>query len=112
MVLQEILAHAALNDIEMLVGIYKPTERNKMVEEHYRQLGFEQMAAESDGSTRWNLAVRNASIRGAPMRVRSIGFELLDGTRRWNSVPEAGTSFPKLSPASTAPIQLGDLRRS
>ena len=75
MVLKEVLRHAALNGIERLVGIYKPTERNKMVEEHYPQLGFEQIAAEPDGSTRWELEVRNASVKDAPMQVRSIGFE-------------------------------------
>ena len=77
MVLQEVLSHAALNGIEALVGVYKPTERNKMVEAHYPQLGFEQIAVEPDGSTRWKLEVRNASVQGSPMQVKSIGFDLI-----------------------------------
>ena len=76
-VLQEVLRHAALNGIERLVGIYRPTERNKMVEEHYSQLGFEQISAGPGGSTKWGLEVRNTSARSVPMRVRSNGFELI-----------------------------------
>lgn len=76
-VLQEVLRHAALNGIERLVGIYRPTERNKMVEEHYSQLGFEQISAGPGGSTKWGLEVRNTSARSFPMRVRSNGFELI-----------------------------------
>jgi FkbH-like protein len=93
MVLQELLRHAALNGIERLVGIYKPTERNKMVEEHYPHLGFEQVAAEPDGSTRWELQVRNASPQSAPMQVRSIGFELVEPSGRWASVPGPYSGF-------------------
>jgi len=76
-VLQEVLRHAALNGIERLVGIYRPTERNKMVEEHYSQLGFEQISVEPDGTTKWELEVRNTSVWSVPMRVRSNGFELI-----------------------------------
>lgn len=76
-VLQEVLRHAALNGIERLVGIYRPTERNKIVEEHYSQLGFEQLSVEPDGTTKWELEVRNTSVRIVPMRVRSNGFELI-----------------------------------
>jgi FkbH-like protein len=77
MVLKEILRHAARRGIETLVGIYRPSERNRMVEQHYPALGFEPISAEPDGSTRWQLGVRNASVQGPPMQVRSMGFPRL-----------------------------------
>jgi len=78
MVLQEILRHAVLNGIERLIGVYKPTERNKMVEDHYPKLGFRPLVAELDGSTVWELQVMDAQIEGAPMRVRSLGFHMVE----------------------------------
>jgi FkbH-like protein len=77
MVLLELLRHAELNGIEKLIGIYKPSEKNKMVEEHYPNLGFVNIAADRDGSTIWELEVKNANIQGSPMKVRSLGFELV-----------------------------------
>jgi FkbH-like protein len=74
-VLQEVLKHAELNGIRTLIGVYKPTERNQMVEEHYRLLGFESTSGSQDGSTTWLLQVQNAKVKGAAMLVRSIGFE-------------------------------------
>ena len=38
-----------------IVGIYRPTDRNEMVREHYRKLGFGQMNVEDDSSTSWLL---------------------------------------------------------
>lgn len=75
MVLQELLRRAEFDGIEKLIGVYKPSERNKMVEDHYRLLGFEQVSSGADGLTTWELQVRDAEVKGAPMLVRSIGFE-------------------------------------
>jgi FkbH-like protein len=77
MVLIELLRHAELNGIQKLIGVYKPTEKNKMVEEHYPNLGFVKVAADPDGSTTWELEVKNATVQGSPMKVRSLGFELV-----------------------------------
>jgi len=111
MVLQEVLRHAARNSIERLVGIYKPTQRNKMVEEHYRHLGFRSVAAEPDGSTRWELEVRNAFVSGAPMQVKSIGFELVECRERSASMPGFRSRFANATAAGPEPIQLEDLSR-
>jgi len=78
MVLQEILRHAESNGIERLIGVYKPTERNKMVEDHYPKLGFSPVAAEQDGSTVWQLYVKDAQVQGAPMLVKSLGFHMVE----------------------------------
>ena len=78
MVLQEMLRHANQNGIQTLIGTYKPSERNKMVEEHYPLLGFKPAGSSSDGSTTWELDVTSAEVKGAPMLVRSMGFELVE----------------------------------
>jgi FkbH-like protein len=77
MVLREILRHADLHRVEKLIGVYKPTERNGMVREHYRLLGFDQIGADANGVTRWTLNVRTAKGRGAPMKVNRMGFDLV-----------------------------------
>jgi FkbH-like protein len=38
-----------------IVGIYRPTEPNEMVREHYRKLGFDQINANNDSCTSWSL---------------------------------------------------------
>jgi predicted enzyme involved in methoxymalonyl-ACP biosynthesis len=40
MVLREILEHARAAGIRKLRGTYKPTDRNKLVVDHYAKLGF------------------------------------------------------------------------
>jgi len=75
MVLREILRHAASRGVETLHGSYIPTGRNALVVDHYAKLGFTKVAHESSGLTRWELAVRHASVPTAPMRVVSRGFE-------------------------------------
>ena len=77
MVLKEILRHAAANGIDRLIGIYMPSTRNQMVENHYPLLGFESIDSKSDGSTRWSLQVLGAEIKAAPMAVKSIRPELV-----------------------------------
>lgn len=78
MVLQEVLKHAPSSGVERLIGVYKPTERNKMVEDHYPLLGFEHISTGSYGETRWSLQVKGADVKTAPMTVRSLGFELVE----------------------------------
>jgi len=73
-VLQQMLELAAREGIRKLVGVYRPTEKNKLVEDHYAQLGFIRTASEPDGTTRWELAVAGAKVLPAPMTVRSIQF--------------------------------------
>ncbi|MGD0631631.1 MAG: HAD-IIIC family phosphatase, partial [Terracidiphilus sp.] len=55
MVLQEILKHARAAGISMLSGTYKPTDRNKLVIDHYMRLGFSKLSEDESGITRWEL---------------------------------------------------------
>jgi FkbH-like protein len=73
MVLREILDHARASGICKLVGTYKPTDRNKLVVDHYAKLGFTKVEEES-GSTRWELLVEGAAPESAPMKIVRNGF--------------------------------------
>ena len=74
MVLREILEHARAAGIFKLSGTYRPTDRNKLVSDHYARLGFSQVAEEETGVTRWELLVESADPESAPMNVVSRGF--------------------------------------
>jgi FkbH-like protein len=74
MVLREILEHARAAGIYKLAGIYKPTDRNNMVNDHYTKLGFSKVLEEDSGLTQWELMVESAVPESAPMKVISQGF--------------------------------------
>jgi FkbH-like protein len=78
MVLRELVHHARRQGIRDLLGTYRPTERNKLVEHHYAKLGFTPSGQLEDGTTLWRLDVTAAEVPLAPMRVRSVGFDLVD----------------------------------
>ena len=73
MVLREIVANARARGVERLVGIYRPTERNAMVRDHYRKLGFAPASASeaSGAGDEWVLATDD-EIAAAPMTVRRV----------------------------------------
>ena len=56
------------------MGVYKPTDRNKLVEHHYSKLGFSSIGPGDDGSMLWDLDADNAVIEDAAMTVHSFGF--------------------------------------
>jgi len=73
-VLLQVLENAAARGITRLVGIYRPTEKNKLVEDHYAGLGFSETGRDPDGTTHWELIVNDAKVQTAPMLVKQIGF--------------------------------------
>ena len=74
MVLREILEHARAARVHKLTGAYRPTDRNKLVIDHYAKLGFTKIWEEESGLTRWELFVKEADPESAPMKVVSHGF--------------------------------------
>jgi FkbH-like protein len=74
MVLREILDHARVFGIRKLAGVYRPTDRNKLVVDHYARLGFTKVGEEETGLTRWELLVEKADQQSAPMKVVSQGL--------------------------------------
>lgn len=81
MVLRAILEHAQAAEVEKLTGTYRPTERNKLVFDHYVRLGFNQTGAEPDGTTYWELPVAGSQPQVAPMKVVSVGFPVVGRER-------------------------------
>lgn len=74
MVLREILSHARAAGIRVLSGVYRPTDRNKLVIDHYAKLGFTKVEEDATGLTRWELLVEGIHPESAPMKVVSQGF--------------------------------------
>jgi FkbH-like protein len=68
-VLQELLIHARSLGIGRLIGTYRPTERNRLVEDHYGKLGFTEYERMTDGSTVWGLDVADCTDVSLPMKV-------------------------------------------
>jgi FkbH-like protein len=74
MVLREILEHARAAGIGKLSARYLPTDKNKLVVDHYAKLGFTKVLEEASGLTRWELLVEGAEPESAPMKIISQGF--------------------------------------
>jgi FkbH-like protein len=72
-VLQELLIHARSLGISRIIGTYRPTERNRLVEDHYSKLGFTECERLADGSTVWGLEVADYTDVSLPMKVVRIG---------------------------------------
>ncbi|HEX3500185.1 MAG TPA: HAD-IIIC family phosphatase [Stellaceae bacterium] len=68
MVLREIVANARSRGVERLIGVYRPTERNGMVRDHYQRLGFARIGATETGDE--FLSSTDVEIEAAPMTVR------------------------------------------
>jgi len=72
-VLQELSIHARSLGISRIIGTYRPTERNRLVEDHYSKLGFTECERLADGSTVWGLEVADYTDVSLPMKVVRIG---------------------------------------
>lgn len=68
-VLMEILAEARGRGVKRIIGLYRPTERNGMVADHYAKLGFTERARHPDGSVEWVLDIAGAEVIAVPMTV-------------------------------------------
>lgn len=68
-VLQEIIRAARAAGAQRLIGRYFPTDRNAMVANHYRKLGFAFDAEEADGATTWSLDLATYRDRDLPMTI-------------------------------------------
>jgi FkbH-like protein len=73
-VLQELATQARARGIQRLVGRYLPTEKNKLVEDHYAKLGFTLLDAQDDGATRWALSVDAVPATPLPIAIQRVGF--------------------------------------
>jgi FkbH-like protein len=62
-----------------LIGMYRPTEKNSMVKDLYGRLGFSKLSEDSDGSSRWQLALKDYVAQPTPIEVE---IHLLAGMER------------------------------
>jgi FkbH-like protein len=83
MILRELLKHANERGIHTVTGTYRPTDRNKLVVDHYAKLGFTKTYEDQTGLTRWELQVSGSEPESAPMTVVSSDFPEL--TERSNA---------------------------
>ena len=67
-VLNEIVAEARQRKIARLIGVYRPTDRNDMVKDHYSKLGFSP-APSTIGESRWELEVASYVGREVPISI-------------------------------------------
>ena len=68
-VLQELVSHGRDLGIKRILGTYRPTARNRLVEDHYARLGFTECAGPTAGSTRWSLDLATYKDISLPMKV-------------------------------------------
>jgi len=73
-VLQELVDQARQRGIRRLIGTYLPTEKNKLVEDHYGKLGFTKLEQRADGGTVWQLVVADAPALTFPIAIERVGF--------------------------------------
>jgi len=73
-VLQELITQARVHGVQRLIGRYLPTEKNKLVEDHYAKLGFTLLDKHADGSTVWELHVQDAPLVELPIAIQRSGF--------------------------------------
>jgi FkbH-like protein len=78
-VLNRLVEEARENGVRRLIGVYRPTERNAMVADHYSKLGFTR--AETDEGSVWTLHVAGFVPQTVPIAIRSH-----------DSVPEGAAS--------------------
>jgi len=87
MVLLAVLEQAKTEGVQRLIGTYVPTDRNKLVQEHYSKLGFQLISAVNGVST-YEMDVSKAAVEGAPMTKKHVAPISIQAT---TSQPKAGT---------------------
>ncbi len=70
-VLQELVSHARNLGIVRIIGTYRATGRNRLVEDHYAKLGFTECPCQTEGSTLWSLDLSTYVDISLPMKVVS-----------------------------------------
>jgi FkbH-like protein len=75
MSLRELLHHARAAGVKKLKAVYYPTEKNKLVLDHYSKLGFTKTEEEENGATHWEFDTDGPVPEERPMLVISEGFQ-------------------------------------
>jgi len=70
--LAHLVAAARDEGAERIIGLYIPSAKNRMVEDHYEKLGFAREGDLAEGGTRWVLAIEAYSPPELPMRIDAV----------------------------------------
>jgi len=70
--LQELVKMAQARGVKTISGMYRPTERNKLVEDHYTKLGFKEGEKEADGTRHFTMAVADFKETDFPMTIQRL----------------------------------------
>jgi len=76
-IVAELLGEARKRGIGRIVGIYRPTPRNQLVEQHYATLGFAFVERGGNDETVWSLDVASSEVPDVPMTVQRVGAALV-----------------------------------
>jgi predicted enzyme involved in methoxymalonyl-ACP biosynthesis len=71
--LNELADHVLHAGGSKLIGIYRPTDRNQMVADHYKKLGFASLGTQADGSSTWALDLSAYAPADVPIKVLRTG---------------------------------------
>ena len=69
-VLDWLVLEARRSGKKLIRGTFVPTNKNMMVAEHYRDLGFDLVDRKADGTTHWQLSAETYSFKRPPIRIR------------------------------------------
>ncbi len=65
-VLQDMITHALAAKVETLIGEYRPSDRNIIVQQHYEKLGFTKIQEANDAEY-WQLTLKDYVFKDLPM---------------------------------------------
>lgn len=71
-VLDWLVLEARRSGKKLIRGTFVPTNKNMMVAEHYKDLGFDLVDRKADGTTHWQLSVETYSYKRPPIRIRDF----------------------------------------
>jgi predicted enzyme involved in methoxymalonyl-ACP biosynthesis len=63
--------NAKASGASKIIGVYRPTDRNVIVKEHYKKLGFNKIHGDTEIES-WELDISNYNFQEVPMRVEHI----------------------------------------
>jgi FkbH-like protein len=70
-VLQYIVMNAKASGASKIIGVYRPTDRNVIVKDHYKKLGFNKIHGDIEIES-WVLDISNYNFQEVPMRFKYI----------------------------------------
>jgi FkbH-like protein len=71
-ILNELVESASHSGATSLIGIFRQTDRNSLVKDHYRNLGFE-YSKQLEDQEEWTLGISTYQMKKLPMGIKRVG---------------------------------------